>query len=65
MTETHNSIIRQVAQDHQVLLFDFARLVENEYTENTTFFDEIHPQNLYYEKGMQQLGLLIKSILKL
>lgn len=65
VTEVHNSIIRKVAKEKQVLLFDFARLLENEYTQNTTFFDEIHPQNLYYDKGMQQLGLVIKRILKL
>lgn len=64
-TEIHNSIIRKVAKDQQVLLFDFAKLLEGEYTANTTFFDEIHPQNLYYEKGMEQLGLVIKNILKL
>jgi hypothetical protein len=64
-TEIHNSIIRKVAREHQVLLFDFSRMIENEYTSNTTFFDEIHPQNLYYDKGMEQLGLVIKSILKL
>lgn len=64
-TEIHNSIIRKVAKDHQVLLFDFSKLVTSEYTSNTTFFDELHPQNLYYDKGMEQLGLVIKSILKL
>lgn len=64
-TEVHNSIIRKIAREHQVLLFDFSKLVENEYMSNTTFFDEIHPQNLYYDKGMEQLGLVIKSILKL
>lgn len=65
VTEVHNSIIRKVAKDHQVLLFDFAKFVEKEWTQNTTFFDELHPQNLYYDKGMEQLGLVIKSILKL
>lgn len=64
-TELNNSIIRKVARDHQVLLFDFARLVEKDWVKNTTFFDEIHAQNLYYEKGMHQLGLVIKQILKL
>lgn len=65
VTEVQNSIIRKVAKEHQILLFDFARLVEKEWDQNTTFFDEIHPQNLYYDKGMQQLGMVIKSILKL
>lgn len=64
-TEIHNSIIRKVAREHQVLLFDFSRLLENDFTINTTFFDELYPQNLYYDRGMQQLGLVIKRILKL
>jgi len=54
-----------VARNHQVILFDFAKLLENEYHQNITFFDEIYPQNLYYEQGMRQLGLVIKKILKL
>lgn len=61
----YNSIIRRVARNHQVILFDFAKLLENEYHQNITFFDEIYPQNLYYEQGMKQLGLVIKKILKL
>jgi len=64
-TEVQNSIIRKVAEEQQVLLFDFAKLVEREYSKNVTFFDEIYAQNLYYEKAMEQLGLVIKSILKL
>ncbi len=63
--EVHNSIIRKVAREQQILLFDFAKLVEGDFNANTTFFDEIHPQNLYYDKAMEQLGLVIKSILKL
>jgi hypothetical protein len=54
-----------MAREHQVLLFDFAKLVENQWEKNTTFFDETHPQNLYYDKGMEQLGLVIRNILKL
>jgi hypothetical protein len=64
-TEIHNSIIRKVSKNHQIVLFDFARLVERDYTTTPTFFDEIYPQNLYYDKAMRQLGLAIKSILKL
>ncbi len=64
-TEVQNAIIRSVAQDNQVLLFDFATLVERDWNQNATFFDESHPQNLYYQRGMQQLGIVIKDILKL
>jgi hypothetical protein len=64
-TEVYNSIIRKVARNHQVILFDFSKLLENEWNKNTTFFDELYPQNLYYDQGMKQLGLVIKQILKL
>ena len=64
-TAVYNSIIRRVAKNHQVILFDFAKLLENEYGQNVTFFDELYPQNLYYEQGTKQLGLVIKQILKL
>ncbi len=64
-TEVQNSIIRKIANNHQVILFDFAKMVNDDFGQNTTFFDELYPQNLYYDRGMQQLGLLIKKILKL
>lgn len=65
VTEVQNSIIRKVAQDHQVPLFDFAGLLEQNYDNGVTFFDEHYPQNIYYEQGMTQLGLVIRNILKL
>ncbi len=64
-TEVQNSIIRKVATAQKVLLFDFSRMVEREWTNNVTFFDELHPQNIYYDKGMGQLGIVIRKILKL
>ncbi len=64
-TAVHNSIIRKVARDHQILLFDFALLVEKDWVQNLTYFDELHPQNLYYERAMSQLGQVIRKILKL
>lgn len=64
-TEVQNSIIRKVARNQQVLLFDFSRLVEKEWASNVTFFDDLHPQNIYYDKAMNQLGLAIRRILKL
>jgi hypothetical protein len=64
-TEVQNSIIRKVAKNQQVLLFDFSRMVERDWGNNVSFFDELHPQNIYYEKGMNQLGLVIRKILKL
>lgn len=65
VTEVQNSIIRKVATTQQVILFDFSRMIEKEWTSNVTFFDEIHPQNIYYDKAMNQLGIAIRQILKL
>lgn len=64
-TAVYNSIIRKVARNNKVILFDFALLLENEWNKNTTFNDEIYAQNLFYDQGMKQLGLVIKQILKL
>lgn len=64
-THLQNNIIRAVARDNQVILFDFAELTDRDYTKNRTFFDEIYPQNLYYELAINQLGILIKNILKI
>lgn len=64
-TEVHNSIIRKVARENQVMLFDFAQMMEKNFIQEETFVDELYPQNRYYEMAMEQLGLAIKGILKL
>jgi hypothetical protein len=64
-SSVYNSIIHRVARNHQVMLFDFAKLVENDWNQGPTFFDDIYPQNLYYEKATKQLGLLLRQMLKL
>ncbi len=64
-TEVQNSIIRKVARENQVMLFDFARMMEKNFTQEETFIDELYPQNRYYELATEQLGLAIKGILKL
>lgn len=63
--EVTNSITRKVAQEQRVTLFDFAQMVEKDWNKNVTFFDEIYPQNLYYERAMQYLALVLKRVLKL
>lgn len=64
-TELQNTVIRKVAKTEQVLLFDFAEMVTRGWTESPRFFDDIYPQNIVYEEGVKQLGLVIKRILKL
>lgn len=64
-TEVMNSIIRKVARENRIALFDFAKLVENEYNSNEDFIDGIYPPSIYYNQATKQLGLIIKNILKL
>ncbi len=64
-TEVHNSIIRKVARENQVMLFDFAQMMAKNFTQEETFLDELYPQDRFYEMAMKQLGLAIKGILKL
>lgn len=64
-TEITNNIIRQVAQVERVTLFDFAAMVEADWNQNSTFFDEIYPQDLYYEQSSKALAVVLKRLLKL
>jgi hypothetical protein len=64
-SEITNNIIRKVARDQGVTLFDFAAMVQADWKQNTTFFDEIYPQDLYYEKASKALALVLRRILKL
>lgn len=63
--EVTNNIIRKVARDHRVTLFDFADMVDEDWRKNTTFFDEIYPQDLYYEKASKALATVLRKMLKL
>ncbi len=63
--EVTNSIIRKVAREQRVTLFDFALMVDEDWGKNATFFDEIYPQNLYYERAMQALSTVLKRVLRL
>ncbi len=64
-TEVYNGIIRKVAREQQVILFDFAGYMEKDWGSNVTYFNDLYPQNLYYQKAVDQLGILIRRILKL
>lgn len=60
-----NNIMREVARDEEVLLYDFAQLVHESWNKNATFSDDIYPQTYFYEKAMSQLAQMIRIILKL
>jgi hypothetical protein len=40
-------------------------VVAGQWTLNTTFFDDIYPQNLYYDRAVQTLALAIRKMLKI
>ncbi len=63
--EVTNSILRKVARAHRVTLFDFADMVDDDWRKNATFFDELYPQNLYYEKASKALATVLRKMLKL
>ncbi len=63
--EVTNSILRAKAQEERVPLYDFAAQVERDWGENTTFFDSLYPQDLYYQRGTQALALVLKRLLKI
>lgn len=63
--EVTNAILRKVAREQRVTLFDFADMVDDDWRKNTTFFDEIYPQNLYYEKASKALASVLRRMLKL
>lgn len=64
-SEITNNIIRKVASEQRVTLFDFARMLDEDWNKNTTFFNEIYPQDLYYQRGVHALALVLRRLLKL
>jgi hypothetical protein len=61
----YNSILRSVAKSNDIFLYDFDHYLKDNWDKNITFFDEIYPQNVFYERANKAIGRLIKKILKL
>lgn len=61
----YNSIIRKLAKNEDIFLHDFDAYIRDNWEKNVTFFDDIYPQNIYYENTTKAIGLLIKRVLKL
>ncbi len=60
-----NIILRDAAKKHGVAFFDLQEMLKDRWTSNTTFMDDIYPQNLYMEKMASALAQKIKKLLKL
>ena len=62
---TFNTIIRQVALDHDVPLFDFEQWHNQDFGKNNLFLNATVPQPFYLEKAAFLLGRTLRSYLKL
>ncbi len=61
----YNQILKQAARNNDVLLLDFQKMLEEYWTKNILFQDEIYPQNYYFERTAEVLAARIKKLLKL
>ncbi len=63
--EVYNTIMRDVANKHEVLLFDFSKMMINRWGSDLTFVDDIFPQNIYYQQAVKIFSGQIKSLLQI
>lgn len=61
----YNTLIRKAAQNEDVFLHDFDNYIAANWDKNITFFDEVYPQSIFYERTARALGKLIKKLLNL
>lgn len=64
-TAVYNNILKQVANENQIFFYDLNKYLQDKWTQNITFEDEIYPQNYYMEKVVKSLGGKIRKVLKL
>ncbi|MEI8346326.1 MAG: hypothetical protein WCG27_02585 [Pseudomonadota bacterium] len=57
-----NNIIREIANNHHLMLFDFDDYMAQNLGQEGLFNDEIFPQNLFYQRGMGELATLIRKV---
>ena len=63
--EIYNTIARTIAAKEEIFYFDFSQLIKDQWGMNELFSDDFYPQNVYYEKAMENLGGLLKQQLKI
>lgn len=61
----YNSIIRSASKKYQLQMIDFEQLMSSNISSDALFFDELIPQNIFYQTMTQELGDILKNILKL
>jgi hypothetical protein len=61
----YNSIIRKIGKDEDVIVYDFDQYLKSKWGENVLFFDEIYPQDLYYQNMVNALARMLRRALNL
>lgn len=59
----YNGIIKNQAQKNQVHIVDFDQYMTSQLSKDGLFFDEIMPQNIFYQNMIKELGDILKNIL--
>jgi tetratricopeptide (TPR) repeat protein len=63
--EIYNVIAKRVAESNEVFYYDFSQMLKDQWGKNELYYDELYPQNLYYEQTMTSLGEVLKQTLKI
>ena len=61
----YNSIIKSQAKKRQGHVIDFEQYITSQLSNEGVFFDEIVPQNIFYQNTSKELGDIIKKILSI
>lgn len=63
--EIYNVIQKRAAGKYEVFYFDFSQMLKDQWGNNLTFFDELYPQDFYYQKAVNILGSMLKKYFKI
>ena len=61
----YNAIMKAEAKRKQIPLVDFEQYMTSQLSKEGLFFDEIVPQNMFYQNMTKELGDIIKKILSI
>jgi hypothetical protein len=59
----YNSIMKNLATKKSIQLVDFEQIMTSNLSKDGLFFDEILPQNIFYQSMIKELGDILKKIL--
>ena len=59
----YNSIMKDLAKKYLVQIVDFDQYMTSNLSQEGLFFDEIIPQNIFYQSMIKELGDILKKIL--